>query len=269
MFEPTQLKGQIQKVFQPQGLERALPSGLDTAKGVVYFQARLPGKPDHFNGFIKFEISHGIGDTALGRTGLVALPAVGQKCVKLGQHRIAVKHAKKTAQRVAGGQLDFETQKHQRFGFYAVTVFLQQAVLRAAVETDGRQQRPVYLFGEREHVVAALGGYPPRSVHLILGGLGKGQDFSVLVPSLQVSVAGVYLIGRDAPIIEEAIGGVVPVRDCKTLHDAVDAARAEARPGQVVLLAPGCASFDQFADYGERGRVFAESARTGEGGSCR
>ncbi len=118
-------------------------------------------------------------------------------------------------------------------------------------------------------VVAALGGYPPRSVHLILGGLGKGQDFSVLVPSLQVSVAGVYLIGRDAPIIEEAIGGVVPVRDCKTLHDAVDAARAEARPGQVVLLAPGCASFDQFADYGERGRVFAESARTGEGGSCR
>ncbi len=118
-------------------------------------------------------------------------------------------------------------------------------------------------------VVAALGGYPPRSVHLILGGLGKGQDFSVLVPSLRDSVAAVYLIGRDAPLIAQAIGEVVPVRDCTTLHDAVDAARADALPGQVVLLAPGCASFDQFADYGERGRAFAESARAGEGGSCR
>ena len=90
-------------------------------------------------------------------------------------------------------------------------------------------------------------------VHLILGGQGKGQDFA----PLREAVAGhaVYLIGEDGRAIGEAIG----VGEwCEDLEGAVSAARARAREGDVVLLSPACASFDQFADYEARGRCFKE-----------
>ncbi len=109
--------------------------------------------------------------------------------------------------------------------------------------------------------LAALRGYPAQSVHLILGGLGKGQDFSVMVEEVRRAAASVYLIGMDGPTIARAFEGAAPLVECGTLDEAVRLARAGARSGQWVVLAPACASFDQFADYRERGRIFAELAR--------
>ena len=92
-------------------------------------------------------------------------------------------------------------------------------------------------------------------VHLILGGQGKGQDFA----PLRAAAAGdrVYLIGEDAERIGEAVGG----EPCGDLETAVARASARAREGDVVLLSPACASFDQFADYEARGRAFKELVR--------
>ncbi len=96
-------------------------------------------------------------------------------------------------------------------------------------------------------------GDASRGVHLILGGQGKAQDFTPLREPAS-ACAGIYLIGEDAPLIEAAVGGTV-VGD---LEHAVAAAASAARPGDVVLLSPACASFDQFPDYEVRGRRFKE-----------
>jgi UDP-N-acetylmuramoylalanine--D-glutamate ligase len=85
-------------------------------------------------------------------------------------------------------------------------------------------------------------------VHLILGGLGKDQDFG----ALRGRAHRVYLIGDAAAQLEREVGG----ERCDTLEVAVGRARAAALPGDVVLLSPACASFDQFADYEQRGRAF-------------
>lgn len=90
-------------------------------------------------------------------------------------------------------------------------------------------------------------------VHLILGGQGKGQDFSPLREA--AAGAAVYLIGEDGRAIGAAVGAGTW---CGDLETAVAAARAAARPGDVVLLSPACASFDQFADFEARGRRFKE-----------
>lgn len=92
-----------------------------------------------------------------------------------------------------------------------------------------------------------------RGVHLILGGQGKAQDFTPLREPA-AGCAGVYLIGEDAPILEAAVGGVV----AGDLETAVARAAAAAAPGDVVLLSPACASFDQFPDFEARGRRFKE-----------
>jgi UDP-N-acetylmuramoylalanine--D-glutamate ligase len=80
--------------------------------------------------------------------------------------------------------------------------------------------------------------------------------------------ARVYLIGSDGPLIGAALGDGVAVDRCDTLERAVEHARAAAVRGQTVVLAPACASFDQFADYRARGERFAALARTPRGASC-
>jgi UDP-N-acetylmuramoylalanine--D-glutamate ligase len=96
-------------------------------------------------------------------------------------------------------------------------------------------------------------------VHLIAGGQGKGQDFDALCEPVMRSCRAVYLIGEDAAAIAEALApAAVPVRMCGELERAVgEAARAAGR-GEVVLLSPACASFDQFADFEARGDRFRE-----------
>ena len=91
-------------------------------------------------------------------------------------------------------------------------------------------------------------------IRLILGGQGKGEDYAPLREPVADRCAGVYLIGEES----ERIGTVVGGEHCETLERAVDAAAAAALPGEVVLLSPACASFDQFADFEARGRAFKE-----------
>jgi UDP-N-acetylmuramoylalanine--D-glutamate ligase len=109
--------------------------------------------------------------------------------------------------------------------------------------------------------LAALGGYPDGSLHLILGGLAKGQDFSVLTDEVRRAVTRLYVIGEDGPAIAETLAGSAPIEDCGTLVEAVNRARRHASSGEWVLLAPACASFDQFSNYGERGDCFSNLAR--------
>jgi UDP-N-acetylmuramoylalanine--D-glutamate ligase len=105
-----------------------------------------------------------------------------------------------------------------------------------------------------DSTLVALASFEGEAVHLILGGGGKGQDFTPLrAPAARC--AGVYLIGADGPAIGAQIGAGM---QCGDLPTAVDRARAAARPGEVVLLSPACESYDQFDDYEHRGRVFKE-----------
>ncbi|MCX7603584.1 MAG: UDP-N-acetylmuramoyl-L-alanine--D-glutamate ligase, partial [Bryobacteraceae bacterium] len=91
---------------------------------------------------------------------------------------------------------------------------------------------------------------------VILGGKDKGSDYRELRPLLAGRARAVLLIGAAAPIIASHLEGAVRLIPCGDLRTAVETAWREARPGDTVLLAPACASFDQFSGYEERGRVF-------------
>jgi UDP-N-acetylmuramoylalanine--D-glutamate ligase len=93
-------------------------------------------------------------------------------------------------------------------------------------------------------------------VHLILGGKDKGSDYTVLTALLRERVSAVYTIGSAAAKIESHLRGIISLHSCETLDKAVTAAANAARPGEVVLLAPACSSFDQFENYEQRGRAF-------------
>jgi UDP-N-acetylmuramoylalanine--D-glutamate ligase len=95
-------------------------------------------------------------------------------------------------------------------------------------------------------------------IHLILGGKDKGSDYTQLAQLLRQRVRAIYTIGTAAPKIESQLRGVVSIRTCETLDVAVSAAGNAARPGEVVVLAPACSSFDQFENYEQRGKVFKE-----------
>lgn len=96
------------------------------------------------------------------------------------------------------------------------------------------------------------------NIHIILGGKDKGSDYSVLNDLLRRRVKRVYTIGAAAEKIESQISGAADVFHAETLETAVRRAAASARPGDIVLLAPACASFDQFENYEHRGRVFKD-----------
>jgi UDP-N-acetylmuramoylalanine--D-glutamate ligase len=98
----------------------------------------------------------------------------------------------------------------------------------------------------------------PANIHIILGGKDKGSDYTVLKPLLRERVKRVYTIGAAAEKIESHIAGATEVVRTGTLESAVRRATELAQPGDVVLLAPACASFDQFTGYEQRGRVFKE-----------
>ncbi len=100
----------------------------------------------------------------------------------------------------------------------------------------------------------ALAAYSDEPVHLILGGSPKGEDFSPLAAAIGPNVRSVHLIGAEAPRLAEVIDGD---RD-ETLGAAVAHAALLARSGDVVLLSPACASYDQFANFEERGETFRE-----------
>jgi UDP-N-acetylmuramoylalanine--D-glutamate ligase len=100
-----------------------------------------------------------------------------------------------------------------------------------------------------------------RPVLVVLGGRYKGGDFADLAPALRDHGRRVLAIGEARERVRAALDGVVPVDSCASLAEAVARARAAARPGDLVLLAPACSSFDMFEDYAARGRAFQAEVR--------
>lgn len=115
--------------------------------------------------------------------------------------------------------------------------------------------------------LTSLRAYP--SIVWIAGGLAKGQDFDDLVQAVSDRLRGVVLLGVDRDVIAGALGRHAPQvptftverTDTGAMAEVVAAARGLARPGDTVLLAPGCASWDMFRDYGHRGDAFADAVR--------
>jgi len=102
----------------------------------------------------------------------------------------------------------------------------------------------------------------PANIHLILGGKDKGSDYTVLNDLLRARVKRVYTIGAAAAKIESQIKGAADIFHAETLDNAIKRAAASAQPGDIVLLAPACASFDQFKSYEHRGRTFKEIVKS-------
>ncbi|MEO5599060.1 MAG: UDP-N-acetylmuramoyl-L-alanine--D-glutamate ligase [Novosphingobium sp.] len=106
----------------------------------------------------------------------------------------------------------------------------------------------------------ALAAFPPRPdrrVHWILGGLPKGGNLDECMPFVG-NVAAAYIIGDAGPMFSELLAPYVPVRRSEMLCEAIRQAITAAKPGDVVLLSPACASFDQFRDYEARGDTFRQ-----------
>lgn len=106
--------------------------------------------------------------------------------------------------------------------------------------------------------VAALEGYD-RKVILIAGGDAKGADMNELTPVVQEKTKGVVLMGKDADLIEQALGACVPVHRADNMVQAVQIAAKLASGGDSVLLSPACASLDQYKNYQDRGNQFAQA----------
>jgi UDP-N-acetylmuramoylalanine--D-glutamate ligase len=104
--------------------------------------------------------------------------------------------------------------------------------------------------------IRALAAYEGDPVHLILGGSPKGEDFAPLAAAIGPNVRSIHFIGEEAPRLAEAIAGDVD----ETLDRAVAHARELAGAGDVVLLSPACASYDQFDNFEQRGDAFRRLA---------
>jgi len=96
---------------------------------------------------------------------------------------------------------------------------------------------------------------------VILGGKDKGSDYAPLVAAMQGKTRAALLIGAASQKIAGQLAGALPVVECGTIEEAVRHAHRLASPGDTVLLAPACASFDQFESYEHRGRVFKSLVR--------
>lgn len=110
-----------------------------------------------------------------------------------------------------------------------------------------------------ESAILALESFAPGTAHVILGGYDKGADMTSLAQAAASGAAYTYTIGAVGSVISKLIRehGCDRVDDCQTLDAAVAAARGRVKHGQVLLLSPGCASWDQFTDFQQRGERFA------------
>jgi UDP-N-acetylmuramoylalanine--D-glutamate ligase len=109
--------------------------------------------------------------------------------------------------------------------------------------------------------IAALKGLATDNLILILGGLGKGQDFSELGKVVQQHTKLVLVLGEDAELITQAIGSETKVEIVKDLKEAIEVAHRHAVEGDFVLLSPACASFDMFDGYEHRGNEYMRLVR--------
>ena len=167
-----------------------------------------------------------------------------------GEHNIENVLAAVCASRLAGASVDAIRKGIE--GFKAVEHRLEYVATLNGVE--------IYNDSKATNVDAtakAIAAFP-SGIHLILGGKDKNSDYTQLADLLRSRVKAVYTIGSAAEKIESQLRGVVSIHSCETLEKAVAAVAKAAHPGDVVLLAPACSSFDQFESYEHRGRVFKE-----------
>ena len=115
-----------------------------------------------------------------------------------------------------------------------------------------------------DSTLVALKAFEPagKKLLLILGGLHKGSPYAPLKPAIEKTVKGILTIGSAARRIEEDLAGLTPIFPCGDLATAVDAAFRVAAAGDILLLSPACASFDQFLDFEDRGRRFKELVKS-------
>jgi len=113
-----------------------------------------------------------------------------------------------------------------------------------------------------DSTLVGLSAFPPGPARLVLimGGRGKGAPYAPLRPLFEGRVKALLTIGEDAPRVEAELGDLCPTEGCRTLAGAVRRATGLVRAGDVVLLSPACASYDQFRSYEERGDAFRRLA---------
>jgi UDP-N-acetylmuramoylalanine--D-glutamate ligase len=214
-----------------------------TKAQVYWFSGRRPMKQGAF--------VHGESILFVPREGAKAEPVMPVAEISLaGAHNVENVLAAVCAARLAG--VDPETIRAAVCGFKAV-----EHRLEFVREVGGvryyNDSKATNVDATMKAVEAFAGG-----IHLILGGKDKGSDYRVLEPLLRERVKTVITIGSAAEKIERQLDGVVKIERVETLQRAVAFAQAEAVAGDTVLLAPACASFDQFENYEQRGRVFKE-----------
>jgi len=110
-------------------------------------------------------------------------------------------------------------------------------------------------------VGAALDAFKAGTIHLIVGGKDKGGDWDALVHAVRTRARRVLVIGADPAPMMRRFEGACEVLECGTLDRAAKTALAGADGGDVVLLSPACASFDQFDDFEQRGETFRQVVR--------
>jgi UDP-N-acetylmuramoylalanine--D-glutamate ligase len=167
-----------------------------------------------------------------------------------GEHNVENVLAAVVAARLAGVSADQICRTVEKF--QAVEHRLEYVATRRGVEYYN-DSKATNVDATSKAIAAFSGG-----IHLILGGKDKHSDYTQLEGLLRDRVRAVYTIGSAAAKIESHLRGVVAIRSCETLQKAVAAAALAARPGEVVLLAPACSSFDQFKNYEHRGTTFKQ-----------
>jgi UDP-N-acetylmuramoylalanine--D-glutamate ligase len=167
-----------------------------------------------------------------------------------GEHNVENVLAAVCASRLAGASP--EIIRHAVETFRAVEHRLEYVATINGVEFYN-DSKATNVDATAKAIAAFQGG-----IHLILGGKDKNSDYTELSDLLRARVRAVYTIGAAAAKIESQLRGVVAIHSCETLERAVTTAAAAAHPGDVVLLAPACSSFDQFENYEQRGRIFKE-----------
>ena len=141
------------------------------------------------------------------------------------------------------------------------TVFDRFEAMEHRIEPFAYHRGVVYVNDSKatnlDSTVIALKSFDKTPhIWLILGGRDKGASYEILLPYLKAYCKEVFSVGECMDKIERELKGEFPVTRCGTLERAVEEAFAKAKKGDIVLLSPACASFDQFKDFEERGRVF-------------
>ena len=198
------------------------------------------------------------GDMVVERHALSLQPLVALSAVRVpGRHILSDVLAAAAISRLAGATADGITAAVRAFRGLEHAMELAGDVAGVRFVNDSKATNIVSAKRSFESV--------PSGLVAILGGRYKGGDFTNLRSALGGRARGVIAIGESTSLIEEALADLLPVHRAASMDDAVSQAFGLATPGDTVVLAPACSSFDMFASFAERGRAFKQAvARLGE-----